>query len=364
MRKVRTDVLIVGAGFAGVSTAFHLSRSFDGSILLIDKEEIPGFHASGRNASLVFQSVEIPEIRRAIAASLGFYQQHHEAVGFRQCGSLLLGKRDALDRVREPDLVASEYRSTEEIRRQIPLLEGHDFEAALWTPSDGVVDVSALLQFYLREAQSQGVRLLLSRELKGVVRRDGTYHVETSQESIEATYLVNAAGAWASDLVEMTEASRFPLFPLKRHLFVLGDISALNPNWPFVWSLQPDFYFRPESGDLLFCVCDEETTNSLEPTVNPEISETLAELIWCQLPGLREVTQKRIWSCFRTKTSDGRFVVGWDPVAENFFWVTGLSGHGVGSSWQLGRLAAERFPDHASTAGDPFDPSRFVNTLC
>ena len=356
---MKTDILIVGAGFAGASTAFHLSQSFEGSILVIDKEEVSGFHASGRNASLVLQSVEIPEIRRAVAASRVSYQQHAEAIGFRQCGSLLLGKKTKLERVREPAVVSSQYKFPEEVRSQIPLLEGHDFEAALWTPTDGVVDVSVLLQFYLREAQSRGVGLSLNHELKSVSRlRQGGYRIETSKGSIEAAYLFNAAGAWASQLVEMAGASKLSLLPLRRHLFVLGETGQPDPGWPFVWSLTHNFYFRAESGDLLFSLCDEEATDSLEPTVSPGISQALAELTWARLPGLRQATQKRVWSCFRTKSSDGRFLVGWDPAARNFFWVAALSGHGVGASWQIGRLAAERFLDPSHREG-PFDPSRF-----
>lgn len=357
---MKTDVVIVGAGFAGASTAYHLSQSFQGSILMIEKEEVPGFHASGRNAALVLQSTEIPEIRRAIAASRSFYVEHRQEVGFRACGSFLLGKKESLERVREPGTVYAEYLDTEEVRRRIPLLEGHNFEAALWTPSDGVIDVSALLHFYLEKARSRGVSIWLNCELTKVSRAQDAYRLKTSRGTIEATYLVNAAGAWASRIVELAGACRFPLFPLKRHLFVLAGLPDVDPAWPFIWAVDRNFYFRPETGDLLFSVCDEEATDSLEPTVNPEISEVLAELIWDELPGLRDAVQKRIWSCFRTKTPDGRFVVGWDPSAKGFFWAAGLSGHGVGASWQLGRLAAEKFLKQEPQPLDPFEPSRLT----
>lgn len=357
---VKTDVLVVGAGFAGASAAFHLSQSFTGSILIIDKEEVPGFHASGRNASLVLQSTEIPEIRRTIAASRQCYARHREVVGFHPCGSLLLGRMEQLEKVHQPDLIPSELKAPQEVREQIPLLEGHRFEAALWTPGDGVIDVSALLQFYLQQAGSRGASLLLNCELQKLERVKGSYRAETSRGPIETRYLLNAAGAWASRVAEMAGAAALPLSPLKRHLFVLGGMPAPHPDWPFVWNLDQNFYFRPESGDLLFSLCDEEATESLEPSVNPEILEYLAELIWHQLPGLREAHQKRVWSCFRTKSPDGRFVIGWDPLLENFFWISALGGHGVGSSWELGRLAADRFLNRNTEVADPFSPARLL----
>lgn len=359
---MKTDIVIVGAGFAGASTAYHLSQSFSGSILLIDKEEVPGFHASGRNAALVLQSTPNAKVRGAMAASTEAYPRHCENVGFQQYGSLLLGKKEQLERVREPELIVSEYRDPEEVRRQIPLLKGHAFETALWTPSDGWMDISALLQFYLGGARSRGVELCLNCQLLEV-EGDGAYHLKTSREMIEANSLVNAAGAWASEVARLAGASELPLSPLKRHLFVLDEIPNVNPSWPFVWDVDENFYFRPDSGGLLFSICDEEKTKSLKPTVSPDISQALAEVVWLELPALREATQRDVWSCFRTKTPDDSFVIGWDFTAENFFWVAGLGGHGMGASWEIGRLAAERILDPSPEQQNPFTPRRFAKAL-
>ncbi|MBI4455822.1 MAG: FAD-binding oxidoreductase [Acidobacteria bacterium] len=354
---MKTDILIVGSGFAGTATAYHLSRSYSGSILLVDKEEIPGSHASGRNASLILQSTEIAEIRHAVAVSRRFYAAN-EHLHFHPCGSLLLGTKDQLEKVRQPESVDSEYEQPSVIYDQISVLEGHVFEAALRTPSDGVIDISTLLQFYLAQAQERGVQVRVSCEVLSI-KRNSAYLVQTSTGTIEANCVINAAGAWAPQIAEMAGASVLPLAPLKRHLFILGHVTEATSNWPFVWDLKQNFYFRPEVGDLLFSLCDEERTDRLIESVSPEISQSLAELIWHELPALRQAFQKRVWSCFRTKASDGRFVIGWDPRAENFFWVAGLAGHGVGASWHVGRLAAAKLLGRRDPEMDAFNPRRF-----
>ncbi len=68
---------------------------------------------------------------------------------------------------------------------------------------------------------------------------------------------------------------------------------------------------------------------------------------------------RSVWSCFRTKTPDDRFVIGWDPQLEGLFWVAGLGGHGMGCSWQIGRLAAAIFRRQQPAAA-AFDPLRFA----
>jgi D-arginine dehydrogenase len=359
MAPEKFDVLIIGSGFAGAATAFHLSEIFSGSILIIEREEVPGVHASGRNAGLVLQSVADPAIRRAVADGAREYAKLRSELGFRQTGSLLLGTPAQLEALRETDRVEALLREGESVRPRVPLLEGHVFEAALETPGDGVIDIWALLQHYLAGARRRGVRLRVSCEIEAVSGHR-PFRVETSRGPVEAAYLIDAAGAWAGGVAAMAGASQQPLTPWKRHLFLLQGIAGIDPDWPFVWNLDPEFYFRPDGPGLLFSLCDEEAGCALEPLVSAGISERAAELVLRELPAMRGAAERDVWSCFRAKVPDGRFVIGWDPVCEGFFWVAGLGGHGVGSSWEVGRIAASLFCNRETEYGDVFAPARHI----
>jgi D-arginine dehydrogenase len=255
--------------------------------------------------------------------------------------------------------VESSLHEAEAVRRRIPLLDGHDFEAALETPADGVIDIWALLQHYLAGARRRGVKQRLSCGVEKI-SGSGPFRLETSRGPLETTYLINAAGAWAGQVAALAGATRQPLTSWKRHLFVLEGVPPIDPEWPFVWDLDPEFYFRPEAKGLLFSLCDEEDDPSLEQLVSPGISQRAAEFVSKELPTLRSATERDVWSCFRARSPDGRFVIGWDPDCEGFFWVAGLGGHGVGSSWEVGRIAASLFCNRDTDYGDAFAPARHL----
>ena len=72
-----------------------------------------------------------------------------------------------------------------------------------------------------------------------------------------------------------------PLHPRRRHLFTSGPFPAASADWPFIWNVTDEAYFRPEAGALLLSACDVSDPGSdLDPdTVDQEILELLAEKI-------------------------------------------------------------------------------------
>jgi D-arginine dehydrogenase len=370
MGLASAQYVIIGAGFAGAATAYHLARRGATDVVILEQEAQAGVHSSGRNAAMVRQVVSEPAVAALARDGAAFLRSLPAdwpvPVEFRQNGSLLLASGEGWKKLSRDAEAArqggaeAECWSKERTKEYVPVLRDADFDGAVWCPTDGVVDIHALLTGYLKAAQSLGVKVRYGSSVRGIdVRGDRWIWVVTSTGVINAETVVNAAGAWAGPIGKLAGAAEMPLHPCRRHLFLTAPLSWVDRKWPFVWDVAHDIYFRPESGGLLLCPCDQDEMAPGIPATDDAAAELLFEKIRRYAPALSEVAIKTSWAGFRTLSSDGRFVIGWDPKVKGFFWVAGLGGHGVTTGSAVGALAAELILDSETGRAAEFSPKRF-----
>lgn len=349
MAKTGTPrVVVAGAGLAGAATACFLAEG-GADVVLLERENLPGTHATAQNAAMVRQVVSDSGIGELAREGAAFIRGEAAAgnLALAPNGSFLTasGARwKALEREAEMAReggVEVRLLSHAEAVHLVPPLDGAAFEGAVHTPSDGVVDVANLLALLLRRASQAGARVFLEREVTGVTVRDGAVaEVSSGGERFPADVLVNAAGAWASGVAALAGATLGPVTPMRRHIFVTPPLPFVDRAWPWVWDVAHDVYFRPESGGLLLSPCDEDP----HPPGRPDVSEAAAELLATKLesymPRLSAVPIGKRWAGLRSFSPSRRFLIGWDPSARGFFWAAGLGGHGVTCSAAVGRRAA------------------------
>jgi D-arginine dehydrogenase len=361
--------VIIGAGFAGAATAYHLTRRGIASILILEQESIPGFHSSGRNAAMMRQCVPDRDLAMLTRDGAAFLRNPPrdwpEPLHLRQNGSLLIGSGAGWSRLQRD---AEESRrvgidvvlwAPEEAKRQVSVLRQAEFEGAVWCASDGVIDIHALLSGYLKGATGSGARVRYNTAVRSIEARSGEFEIVTTGNGIRAKAVVNASGAWANVIAGLAGAGQLPLRPCRRHLFVSPPMAWVDFSWPFVWDVSHDIYFRPEGEGLLLCACDQTELAPGDPPVDETVKELLAEKIDKFIPGLSGASINKGWAGMRTLTPDGRFVIGWDSGVKNFFWVAGLGGHGMTTSSAVGSLAAELLIGGPSQKSPPFSPERF-----
>lgn len=348
----QVDILIVGGGIAGLATAAHLAHA--GRVALVEREDLPGFYASGHNAGIARQLTG-----RAEHTALAVQGRDRLArAGLMQTtGGCLLGA--------EPGGAAALAEESRAFGLPAEAGTGSPYpglRAAEWLrlPSDGVIDIDAELRHCAQRARAGGASLHFGWRVTAVEPGPDGFRVTTDRGVLHTRILVNAAGAWARELGRMAGGLDLDFQPLRRHL--VWSQAPCPAEQPWTWWADRPFYLRPESGGALLCPCDEVPVplpaRGAQPATDPGVLEGLAHSVQELAPHLDQAPVTRLWCGLRTFAPDRKFVLGFDPVNPNLFWVAGLGGHGMTSGLAVGQTAAQALLGKTSTGS--LDPIRFL----
>lgn len=344
------DVAIIGGGFAGTATAYFLGKAGLRHVAVLEREPICGAHASGRNAALCRQLAEDDVTTELTIRGAAFLRRPPAEVApasLVTCsGSVLVASREAsldatLRQARRHDL-PHELVSPAAIVEHWPLLAGVPAVGGVHFPTDGVIDVHALLTGYIAAVRRAGGVVVTGCEVRGVARDGDELVVETGLGALRARAVVVAAGAWADPVGEAAGARPRGFAPFRRHLFVTAKHAGVHAAAPWVWHLDEPFYVRPEAGALLISGCDGDAHEPTDVAAAPDARARLAEQLTRLAPRLSDLPLARAWACLRTFAPGHHPVIRWDEEVPGLFWVAGLGGHGATASASVGALAAVR----------------------
>lgn len=358
-----SDVLVVGAGIAGAAAGFFLAAA-GARVTVLEMEDAPGKHATGRSAALYSEYFGPPEVRALTAASRDFLAD--PPPGF--AGAPLLGPRGvvtvarpgaeaefeaALATARTAPAGAIEI-SPAEAAGLVPVLRADRYARAMQKPGALDVDVAALHQGYLRGVRGTG-RVVTRAGVRELRHDRGRWRAGDHT----APVLVDAAGAWADGFAVLAGAAPLGLVPHRRTA-CLVDPGRDAAGWPLLNDVPETFYCKPESGALLVCPADAEPD---EPgDVRPrdlDVAIGVDRLEQATTLSVRRVAHS--WAGLRTSAPDDLPVVGPDPEVPGFSWLAGLGGYGVQLSPAVGRLLAAAVLDRDVPAGLPPDAAKALS---
>ena len=337
MNMKRAEILIIGGGIAGLSTAYHLARAGQQGVLLLEREALPGFYASGHNAGIA--RVLTGRAEHTALTVEGARRLEQEGL-MTVTGGYLLGAEPG-----GTDALAREAAAfgVEVLRGSGSPLPGLRAAEFLQVPGDGLIDIDAVLRHCAEGARAGGASLRFGCQVQGIQASAEGFQVATDQGLVEAGMIVNAAGAWAQDLGRMAGGLEIAFTPLRRHL--IWSNAPFPQEQPYGWWADRPLYVRPESGGLLLCACDESAValpgRGLQPETDPLVLESLSAYLRELAPELAELPIARLWCGLRTFAPDRRFVLGQDPLNPRLFWVAGLGGHGMTSGLAVGQRVAQ-----------------------
>lgn len=365
---------IVGSGVAGLALAYSLAKKGAKGVLLLEQEKRLGVHSSGQNAGMIRQVVTHEAVGHLAQKGAAFLRSLPAdwKVGYRPCGSLLLAKGKETESLHHAAHLAQkiglslEWNSAKEAIRKVPFLKGADFKEALFCPSDGVINIYALLSGYLRGAERGGVQIWMGARVKAIhADSHGIFQLNTAKGKVKARILINAAGAWAESVSKMADVSPIYFRSYRRHLLLSRPLRDVNPDWPFVWDMTHAIYFRPEEGGLLLSPCDQDLLPGGRCPADRMLAWKRLRERLIHFPALPKIFIRRSWGGLRTFSPDDNFCIGWETKQKNFFWLAGLDGHGMTTSSAVGEFASDLL---LGKKGDPyfeksFSPKRFQTGL-
>ena len=344
------DFVIVGAGIAGVSVAYHLSPH--ARVLILERENVAAYHTTGRSAALHSETYGSAEIRAITVASGRFYR--NPPTGFADHpvltprGSLIVGRAGqsaAMDKAQADfaALVPSVRRvdRAEALKLQ-PLLRPEAVEGGgVLEPEADDMDVAAIHGGFLRGVRAAGCTLRLNAELTELERKGGRWSIKLRDgETVSAANIINAAGAWADVVGGLAGAKTIGLAPKRRTAFTFDAPNGLDiAPLPMTIDFDESFYFKPEVGQFLASPADETPS----PPCDAQPEEMDIAIAVDRIESATTLSIRRIknrWAGLRSFVADKNLVVGYDPAAQGFFWLAGQGGYGIQTGAAAGRLAA------------------------
>ena len=335
------DFAIVGAGIAGASLAAELAAH--ASVLLLEAEDRPGYHATGRSAAFWEECYGGPEIVPLTLAS-GPYLREHGFLSRR--GALYIGRER--ERALLDSFVARfaatgatiERLERGELAEIIPGLQP-EWTGAVWEPACADIDVAGLHQHYFALARQRGVELSTRARLTRATREPRGWSLGCADgRTFAASTLVNAAGAWADEVATLAGAQPLGIQPLSRTVVQLRTDPAPPADLPLVLDIAGRFYFKPEAGRLWLSPHDETPSDACDAA--PE-ELAVAEAIdrFESVTDWRVEAVERRWAGLRSFAPDRLPVYGRDPQVEGFAWFAGQGGYGIQTAPGAARLTAQ-----------------------
>jgi D-arginine dehydrogenase len=326
---ITADIAIIGAGIAGASLAATIGDA--ASVVLIEAEAQPGYHATGRSAAFWSETYGGPAIQPLTSASEAFLS----AGGFlHPRGALSISAADdealldaflhdfagsgvVLDRIDRPDL-----------ETVLPQLRPH-WTAGIAEPSCRDIDVAALHTHYLATARRAGVRLLCDAEVMDVRHDAVAWLIESRAGPVKAKVLVDAAGAWAGGIARMAGASPITIEPFRRTVIQLMVDPPAPAGVPLTMDIRSSFYIKPEAGGRLWLSPHDEVPTTPCDAVPEEIDVATAIDRFERAFDWKILKVERTWAGLRSFAPDRAPVYGFDRTAPGFFWFAGQGGFGI-----------------------------------
>ena len=358
-----TDVIIVGGGVAGLSTAYQLSKR-GVSVTLVERQQL-GAGSTGQAAGLLGQVRKTANATRMLVDGLPVVRELEAETGleiFVETGSVRLATaearvEDTRNHVRlgagselEVSLLGSE-----ETARLLPYMKSDDVILASHTPSDGHILPHELTMSFAQMARRNGVTILQNRPVRDVII-DGNCAkgVRTDEGPLYADRVLLACGPWSYVMAE--RAGQVLQTVGIEHVYLTSqpdDAYPVHRMSPAVRDYDGRIYSRPEAGGLIVGIYEEDPVIRDMRELNDDFNMSqmraardssavayLLESALVRFPFLENV-KYTVTQGIMTFTPNGSALSGTIPGIDGLFHTAGFCGHGIVQSPTMGVIMSQ-----------------------
>ncbi|MFZ5917853.1 MAG: NAD(P)/FAD-dependent oxidoreductase [Chloroflexota bacterium] len=369
--KTTADVVIIGAGAIGCSTAYHLARMGIRDVAVVEMDQV-GSGASGKSASMLslqfgHDDLIVQMAQYSYRRYMAFEDEIGVPIDFRPIGWLSLATAESADYLLESARhlqsrgITTEIWSPEEIRRRYPEINTQDIVLGTWGPDDGPFDPHMILWGYSKRARQMGVALAQGVRATHILTDNGQVAgVVTDHGRIASRTVINAGGPWAVEIGRWAGVD-LPIVNSARSIVVTGSFPPIPADRPFVYDLSVEWYFRPEGPGVLMGMGARPTTEP-ELAFSPEAMDDIIEAATWRVPLLEQAPFLTGWTGVRPMTIDDRPILGPAPGVDGLLLNCGWGGSGIIQAPIAGQLIAEYVASGRTSTLDiaPFSIERFA----
>ena len=375
------DVVVIGAGALGASTAFHLARKGNLRVALVERHAVAsqtspraaGLTSKARGTALMMRLADL-----AVRKIERFGDATGEPLAYHQTGALKIA--------RLPEHVAQLHRevararalgvdldfiSPAEAQRLTPFLQDRGILAMIYSPTDLYLEPVQIPLGYARAAQRLGAEVVEQTAVTAITTRDGAITgVVTEQGEIGTPVVVDAGGAWTRVVGRMTGVD-IPLVPTRHQLVITEPIDGVEPSQPIARVIDVNVYIRPEQGGLMLGGYEPDPLQ-LDASALPRgfqvkdlaldlgVLRRFADSVAEQFPILRDFNVREHRGGLPTMTPDGQHIVGPVPGVRGFFVASGCNVGGLSIAPAIGDVLAAWIADGTPPFDlAPLSPARF-----
>jgi 4-methylaminobutanoate oxidase (formaldehyde-forming) len=362
----RAQVVIVGGGITGASTAYHLTKLGVRDVILLEQGRLTcgtTWHAAG----LVGQTRATRNATRMSRYGIELYSSLEDetglATGWKQCGSLNVAKTPERLTLMKRQMARAksfgiefEFISPVEAGRIAPILRTDDLTGAVWIPGDGKANPTDLTQSLAKGARMRDACIVEGVKVVGVTTKRGRvtgvrWKRGTDEGAIECETIVNCAGQWAREFGRLAGVN-VPLHSAEHFYLVTKAIAGVTPDLPVIRDPDGYLYYKEEVGGLVM--------GGFEPVAKPWSPESIPDGFEFQLlpedwdhfeilmtnaihrtPCLETAEVKLLLNGPESFTGDGNFILGEAPELAGYFVCAGFNSAGIANSGGAGQLVAE-----------------------